>query len=487
MKNKILLALASFIAVAMAGCSNDTYDEPGAKEENGGTMLRFELRQESMTRGMVTSTSFKEGDRVLIVVADQQYTDEKPFVTGAELKIGKWVMDQNLDFSEPYNGHAWTVATMSVYYPYSIAKESFDESTNEIKLDNLLMQEDILFGGCFGLSKENPTADILCGHVMTCLTFSLQNLSDNSASIDQIIIESNKGKTVGKAGTMKHGVWTSIVYDSTCTLPYYATIPAHETKDINLLLAPTDMAYKTMTQEGIKEDTWHIYMLINGKQVSFDIDFQAWSSGHQYVYPVTLPATLPAREPKKIHMYDTYDGKHVYWADINVGAGSESEYGRLFGWGDPTGTLTSENLDDYPSATPPDNIAGTEYDMVAANWKGNWRLPSNSDIWDLRRCANYTEEWTSVNGVNGVRITSTKTGNSIFFSVAPERVGTTVKPINDGHNIYWLANLNDEDNQKAGVLYFGYNTIWSNPLSFWSAVGTQRYTGLPVRGIWIDD
>ena len=61
-------------------------------------------------------------------------------------------------------------------------------------------------------------------------------------------------------------------------------------------------------------------------------------------------------------------GLSVKWASFNIGATSPTEYGKLYGWGDPTGNLTTETLDDYPSANPPVSICGTKYVIATGIW-----------------------------------------------------------------------------------------------------------------------
>jgi hypothetical protein len=89
----------------------------------------------------------------------------------------------------------------------------------------------------------------------------------------------------------------------------------------------------------------------------------------------------------------------VKWASCNVGASNPEEYGGYYGWADPTGTKTSTNVDDYPSANPPSNISGTEYDIARAKWGGNWRLPTKAEVQELIDSCTWT--WTTQNGVNG--------------------------------------------------------------------------------------
>lgn len=491
MKKNIIYAVTACITAIMTGCSADSSYESEPSDAYIGTELQLRLTQESMTRsGMITSTSFQRVDSILVVVTDQKNPDKMTFVTKAVYINGKWIIDRDLDFNKPYNGNEWTTADVAVYYPYSVAIDGFDETTRNIRLDSLLMQEDILYGSYTGVNKDNPVADITCHHAMTCLSFALKNNSDNTAIIENIQIEPGVSSFVGYKGTLNSNGLQDISYDSIYSQPYYMEIPAHETRNLDLLLAPTELAYEKMIVEGTMSDRWTIILTINNLSITFPVDLQAWQAGTQYVYPVNLIADLPERQPNKIHMYDTSDGKHVYWSDINVGATSISDYGRLFGWGDPTGELISTNYDDYPSSTPPDDIAGTEYDMVAVNWGGKWRLPSTSDFEILKSKIEY-KEWTSIDGVNGVRIISSETGYSLFFPVAPYRNGGFVCDSDLSKSYYWLSDrydTHDGANKHASMILLECNVSINDPFGCNITYGGMpRCIGLPVKGIWIDD
>ena len=116
-------------------------------------------------------------------------------------------------------------------------------------------------------------------------------------------------------------------------------------------------------------------------------------------------------------------GLSVKWASWNVGASAPEEFGGRYGWADPTGEKRTTELDDYPSATPPENICGTEYDIARAQWGDGWRLPSQAEFQEL--VDNCTWEWTEMNGVAGRRATAVN-GNSVFFPAAASRDGETV-------------------------------------------------------------
>lgn len=121
-------------------------------------------------------------------------------------------------------------------------------------------------------------------------------------------------------------------------------------------------------------------------------------------------------------------GLSVKWAAWNVGATAPEEYGDYFAYGEvkPKKEYTlltyqwlyygyfEEDLDEWEYYLKLGaNITGTNYDAAHVNWGEKWRMPTRAEWEELfNGCS---KVWTSVNGVEGARFTSNKTGNSIFI------------------------------------------------------------------------
>ena len=165
-------------------------------------------------------------------------------------------------------------------------------------------------------------------------------------------------------------------------------------------------------------------------------------------------------------------GLSVKWANCNVGASSPEEYGGLYGWGDPTGENRSTNLDDYPSANPPNNISGTRYDIARAKWGGSWRLPTLEEFEELHSKCKWELKWdrvmvrerkwiffevdreveTGYKGVNGYKVTGPN-GNSIFFPAAGNRYGEDVY-YRGSRGDYWSGSLYTSNSVCVNSLIF---------------------------------
>lgn len=168
-------------------------------------------------------------------------------------------------------------------------------------------------------------------------------------------------------------------------------------------------------------------------------------------------------------------GLSIKWATYNVGATSPSELGGLYGWGDVSGINHSENNDEYPSANPPASICGTEYDIATKEWGNDWRMPSQQEMVELAELC--TWEWTSIDGVNGMKVTGSN-GNSIFLPAAASRTGDDISTQVGQRGCYWSGTLWESDNKFASYLYF-----YDKPDRVQPQRSNRRYIGMSIRPV----
>ena len=167
-------------------------------------------------------------------------------------------------------------------------------------------------------------------------------------------------------------------------------------------------------------------------------------------------------------------GLSVKWATCNVGASSPTGYGNYYAWGE-TSTKSSYDVDNCKTwkRSLSDIRGNSSYDAARANWGGNWRLPTKSEYDELLN--NCDRQWTTLNGVKGMRFTSKKNGNSVFFPAAGWRLGTSTYHVGEG-GYYWSSTPYESNTQTAYSLYFdsggGASTDWGN-----------RYFGHTVRPV----
>lgn len=146
-------------------------------------------------------------------------------------------------------------------------------------------------------------------------------------------------------------------------------------------------------------------------------------------------------------------GLSVKWASFNMGASSETESGGLYHWGDGDGS----GGDNYV-APGIDNICGTIYDIARTRWGDTWRLPDQQEQVEL--IFNCTWRRTTVNGVNGMRITG-RNGNSIFLPPTGYRIFNS--PKNELENgFYWVGEVFQGQYGLAYIFYFNSNSYYYN-------------------------
>ena len=190
-------------------------------------------------------------------------------------------------------------------------------------------------------------------------------------------------------------------------------------------------------------------------------------------YESIVPQPQPQPDSTDVEAVDL--GLSVKWASYNIGAASPEGYGNLYGWADPTGALTTEVLDDYPSANPPASICGTEYDIATVNWGNDWRMPTQSEFEELVSECDW--EWTEMGGIHGMKVTG-QNGNSIFLPAAASRTGEEVSNQVGQRGCYWSGTLWANNANFASYLYF-----YSNAENVQPARSNRRYIGMSVRAV----
>ncbi len=146
------------------------------------------------------------------------------------------------------------------------------------------------------------------------------------------------------------------------------------------------------------------------------------------------------------------------WATCNVGADSPEDYGDYFAWGEVNGYDSGKSSfswstykycngsvdymtkyctnSDYGKV---DNKTELELadDAARANWGGSWRMPSREQFREL--CNECTWTWTTLNDVNGFKVSSTKNSNYIFLPAAGYR-GLGLNDVSS-RGYYWSRSL----------------------------------------------
>lgn len=211
-------------------------------------------------------------------------------------------------------------------------------------------------------------------------------------------------------------------------------------------------------------------------------------------------------------------GLSVNWATCNVGAEKPEEYGDYYAWGETApyyvkNAGTDDELQwrkgkeagyDWKSYFDIKTIEPTDYDDIVTfwyyntqekkvieyyhdaattNWGGEWRMPRQAEFEELINPDNCTWTWTTMNGVNGYRVTSKKPGyegNSIFLPAAGGYSGTD-SWLRDAYGWYWSGSIDDKTSDKS--TNFAYILCFYSDTRFVYVNSAVRCDGHPVRPV----
>ncbi len=192
-------------------------------------------------------------------------------------------------------------------------------------------------------------------------------VSDNKAVIgsdgtNELVLASSESLTLSSEGTT-----------------FYIAIPAQDYKYLNIYLSADGTTYKEAM--ATKKATG---LGAVARSTMFNIDYaknavQLWASG-------------------------------PYFATMNIGAASETDYGGYYAWGG-----SQDKVDDDNTGT--DALTG-DADTATKLWGSAWRMPTQTELQAL--LDNCDVEWTTLNGVNGRKFTGNGdyASNSVFLPAA---------------------------------------------------------------------
>ena len=153
-------------------------------------------------------------------------------------------------------------------------------------------------------------------------------------------------------------------------------------------------------------------------------------------------------------------GLSVRWAPYNIGATSPTECGDYFAWGEIT---TKDEYTEENSLTHGvymEDIGGNpQYDAARAIWGSTWRLPSREEIEEI--VAECTWEWTTIDGMNGYKITGPN-GNHIFVPAAGCFIANEIKMVGE-YGMYFSYKMCGDYVNFAYGFHFGidyYELNW---------------------------
>ena len=459
MKTKILSILLGALSIIFSACSTDVAPEPDTPSPKGDSFLRLEIQKQDLTRGFITS-SFKEGDIVEILIRPAN-KHGYPIVTRATYNSGEWKLDAKIDLSEFAMTQDEQFIIWAIYPGLYLESTEIQQDTMVFSNlynwgDNGVVNEDILTGDTY-VTPSDPTAKIICSHLKSRLTFALKNNADRDIKISRVSVE-NSGKYNFLAARMDINnidrYYELKEFTDSCSFGCNVDIPAGETSNLDFLLFPTYIPFTSMMKDidenGGKKTvlnfTLEVKVPSTGKTstTNFTIDADAWYSGRQYTYPVSL---FKKNKRNPIPDSDEYVdlGLSVLWAKCNVGASTPEDIGKFFFWG---GTKGFDKEDRYSSnevafvsnktyaellessIVEPDPINDNifiygsnhyrltpPYDAATQNLGNPWRMPNDYEIMEL--VDNTTMEWVQDGDKWILKLKSTVPGFEDRYLILP--------------------------------------------------------------------
>ena len=192
-----------------------------------------------------------------------------------------------------------------------------------------------------------------------------------------------------------------------------------------------------------------------------------------------------AKTPDGVEAVDL--GLSVKWANMNVGAKKSTGYGTYFAWGEiqpkeyyswntyawskgDTQFLTKYSKEDRKTQLTQSD------DAAQANWGGKWRMPTVDEFEELiNKC---TWEWITKDGINGYKVSSKKTGKSIFLPITGFRFYADTQ-FSGIKGIYWTSSLYSGNPNKAWCLEFNFSDVNVD----YGNLSSNRFSGRCIRAV----
>ena len=203
----------------------------------------------------------------------------------------------------------------------------------------------------------------------------------------------------------------------------------------------------------------------------------------------SIPKTPELQENEKVTAIDLGLPSGTLWADRNVGAKSQYDYGLFFScgntkgyrpntgdmdWGDFDNAFDYKFTSDEYEKTPGAKLEGDidlEHDAAHVNMGEPWKMPTSEQFQELYDNCDWIRK--NIHGVNGYLVVSKINGNSLFFACSGFGHGTTL--YNRGsYGYYWASTLYSSTNGRS--LYFNSSFVYPQN-------SYDRFLGFTVRPV----
>lgn len=296
MKKIVSIFLPGLIWAGMVISCSNVVDERQPHPEKA--YLQIEAVVEGMSRAILDTTSFSEGDKMGVFVRDEDgnayTTDIVCSNLSAVYREGHWTLDMPIPLDDGKD------AVVYAYFPYNAATEW---AGDWIDID-VKKQEDLLYGGVTGVNAENPVANICFKHALSRLTFSIaRSVEDVGDGCLTHVGVKNGEKVLDDAVDPMQIGWSDYisrygkmsladgsirrVTDEEATVSCEGVWPLtmEQRTTIDLLILPCgseEQEDSTISSSAV------VTLTVDGCDYSLRISRPDWRAGRQYVYPITF-------------------------------------------------------------------------------------------------------------------------------------------------------------------------------------------------------
>lgn len=408
MKKLFSYLFLSLLVMGVASCSDDALvsNESGEKNVTQTLSVTGTIVDDATTRvsladgGTSLAPSWEVGDKVFGFYGDNKLTYRVASVAGGVATFSL------VSGTEPADG-------TTVHMIYAPAKNASDLADGQLDVD---------------LSQQDGTLAGVKNHAIMCATATVSEGKLTLSFLNQIAILGVKQFTGLKAST----TYTSATFTSAGPT---ATVKVEG----GVLKLVTDDAYGTITANGSfasnasGNTTSTIYFAVP-PTAAVEHQFTLVCDDDYRIGAISAKAVAAG---KYLYMsskalrecVDLGLPSHTLWAATNIGATTPEGFGDYFAWGEvetqasgrywwnsykwgTENSLTKYNSTDGLTRLLPEDDAAT------VNWKNSWRIPTKTEFDELINTTYTTLDWTTQNGVSGMKITSKVNGKSIFLPAA---------------------------------------------------------------------
>ena len=435
---------------------------------------------------------------------------------------------------KPYYPTGSTNIDILAYYPSTAGKSSnFDVNADQTS-DTNYKASDLMVATKTNQAKTTSTVSLAFQHKMAKLVVTATK-GDGVNGIKTITLKNVKRRVsftntsgdVGSAQTIS-GATDVIVFkggsDTNASGIGAALIPA-QTITGNILEIETDQGTATYSVASpgktFNANTkYTVSVTVNRTAVGITNTI-SWGNSASLTVQATRDNAPDGVKLVDLNLYvgGGTSGPKLLWANMNVGATTETGYGTYFAWGETSGlTEGGTNIKTYYSWTTyawcqnaynnltkycptakqsdywfdtsatnaADNMRELDLgdDAARANWGGKWRMPTQAEMTALantRGASGYSWTWCdgSSNKYNnttavGYKITCTATGGTLFLPASGFRYDSSFY-FQGEYGFYWSSTLVADLPSRACYLFFDS--------SYAGVYYYDRYGGVTVRAV----